>query len=208
MRKICRCTVLLAVLAPATAFGYAVDLSIEPGTQSAGIGEVVAYDVWMRNIDNEGGSSDYVGGVDIDFGVLPAGLSFQADASAADGFAENDLPIPTELDMELDGSLLDGHTPGIPDLSYTVGFTALGIPTNQGDRMLGTFWVSADSAGTYPLSLSNNATAVYTDLGESFAISFTDSELVVSGGDDGVIPEPAGLAVAGLAALLVRRRRG
>ena len=198
MRKICCCTVLLAVLAPATALAaISVDLAIEPAIQTAGIGEVVAYDVWLRN------NGDVVGAVDLDFGVLPAGLSFQADASAADGFAENDLPIPTELDLELDGSLLDVHTPGIADLSYTI-FTSGGIqPAN--DRMLGTFWVSADGVGVYPLSLNNNATAVYTDLAGSFAINFTDSELVVS--EDEPIAEPTGVALIGIALMAVRRRR-
>ena len=166
----------------------------------------------MRNIDNEGGARSYVGMVELDFqGLvgLPAGLSFQDDPSAPDGFAENDPPIPTELDLEIDGSLLDGHLPGMPDLSYTVMFTALGIPTNQGDRMLGTFWVSADATGTYPLSLNNDATVVYTDLGDDpddpFDITYHDAELVVS--EDGMIPEPAGSAIMGLALLAARRRR-
>lgn len=201
MRKLCCCIVVAFVaLAPAPAFGViGVDLSIEPSTQSAGIGEVVAYDVWLRN------NGDVVGGVDIDFGVLPAGLSFQPGPGVPDGFGENDLPIPTELDLELDGSLLDVHTPGIADLSYTILFTATGIqPAN--DRMLGTFWVSADSVGVYPLSLNNAATAVYTDLAASFAIIFTDSELVVS--ESAPIAEPTGVALIGIALMAVRRRRG
>ena len=196
MRKLCCFLILLGVLTPGTASAViSVDLSIEPSTQSAGIGEVVAYDVYLRN------NGDVVGSIDLDFGALPAGLSFQAGPGVPDGFDENDPPMPTDLPLELDGSLLDGHTPGIADLSYAGPFTGGGIPAST-DRKLGTFWVSADSVGVYPLSLNNNATAVYTDLGVSFGINYSDAELVVS-----VIPEPSGLALMGLVLMGVRRRR-
>jgi len=174
-----------------------VEVSIEPDTKYANLGETVGFEVWLRNIDRQGGA--VIETVELDFGSLPAGLTFVA-GTGVDGFDENDPPVNNnELDTILDGSLLDGHTAGLPDLSY-VALNSGGIPSDGSDRLLGTFWVQASAEDTYTLSLDNSATSVLSGDITEYAKTFSDAQLIV--------PEPATFTVLFLGlGILLRRRR-
>jgi len=176
-----------------------IDISIEPSdSPTAGAGDTVSLEVWLRNINGEGGASSAIESLELDFGVLPAGLSFVAGPAVADGFDENDAPIPSELDTILDGSLLDGHTGGLPDLSF-VAFSTSGIAADASDRLVGTFWVKLDGDGPYTVSLDNAATSVLANDLSEYTKSFSDA----------VIPEPTSvsLLLIGFGVFLKRRRR-
>ena len=187
---------LVLVTVVSQAWGGIVHVSIEPSEQHAAVGETVSFDVWLRDIDRQGGA--VIETVELDFGGLPAGLTFVA-GPGVDGFDEHDAPVPSELDSILDGSLLDTHTAGLPDLSY-VALNSGGIPSDGSDRLLGTFWVQASAEDTYTLSLDNSATSVLSGDIVEYSKTFSDAVLIV--------PEPASVSLffLGLGILLRRRR--
>lgn len=178
-------------------------LSIEPsvpGVVTAAIGDKVPFQVWLRNINDPQAST--IQSVELDFGALPSSIKFVAGTGAADGFLENNPPVPSKLDTILDGSLVDTHTAGLPDLSYTA-FTSPGIPTGT-DVLLGTFWVELQpgATGPYTLSASNPATSIISGTLSSYSVSYTNAQVAV--------PEPASVAMVllGAGVLLGSQRRG
>ncbi len=171
--------IMLMVLAAAFPTSAAtVDVSIEPSVQYAAVGGTARFEVWLRNIDGHGVPGMAIESLELDFGVLPVGVSFEAGPGIADGFGEHDAPIPSELDTILDGSLLDDHTVDMPDLSY-VAFHTSGIPADDGERLIGTFWVQAGAEGSYPLSLDNSCTSILSGDLTEFGENYFDALLVV-----------------------------
>lgn len=194
--------VVLFSLSPVLAVP-AANLSIEPSSPTIveeAIGESVAFQVWLRNISDP--QNNKIQSVELDFGTLPAAWRLVAGTGAADGFLENSPTIPALLDTTLDGSLVDGHTAGLPDLSY-VAFSTAGIPTGS-DVLLGTFWVQLQSGATgpYTLSLNNSSTSILSSTASSYSLSYTNAQIAV--------PEPASIATVllGAGVLLASRRRG
>jgi len=196
--------ICLLAFAPASVFGYSVDLSIEPTPSVIAPNTNATFQLWMRNIRLDvGDPAAFIGAVDIELNALPAGFSFQP-ATGGDGFDENTPPIGagSELDLTLDGSLLDGDL----DLSYAA-FLTPGIPITGTNRMLGTFVVQATTPGIYTLSInpagSPGGTFIQTT-GFVFLniTSFTGANVTVT-------PEPATclLGLGSLVMMLASRRK-
>lgn len=200
MRSIPGCVPVIILAATQVVWAGVLDLRIEPsvpGAVSAAVGDKLSFQVWLRNIA-AGAPNVTIQSVELDFGQLPAGLRFVPGPGAADGFLENSPPVPSELDTVLDGSLLDTHSAGLPDLSYVAMFTP-GIPSGT-DRLLGAFWIEVQpgAVGPYTLSLDNSGTSIIAGNLSSFSVIYANAQIVV--------PEPGSLGVLlGLGALLRRR---
>lgn len=175
---------------------------------SVGVNEVLPIDVFLRDIrDTNVATPASIIGVDLDFGGLTSATSpvrFSATAEAPKAFVAGTAFTAT-LANAIDSSLIDGHTAGFADLSYTASFGAVsGIPSNSVDVFVGAVFASVDTAGDYTLSAANVATLVQSDTDnfDAFSLAFTDAAFAVT-----AVPEPAvGLAAVAAGGLMLHRR--
>jgi len=199
MRGLRTLLICLLAVAPASVFGYSVDLSIEPVSSSFDVNTDASFQIWLRNIRLDTGDiPDTLAAISIRLNPLPEGFSYQPGIGG-DGFDENDPPIGTELDYMGDGQLYGGDA----CLAYSMWKKA-GIPITGVDRMLGTFVVQATLPGDYTLSIDSHPvwTRASTYNGQCFDLSLTGADVTVT-------PEPATclLGLGSLVMMLGARRK-